>query len=542
MKSLFRSFFFGLFLLFGTLTSVAQSTEVLAEYDVDEVNQIILDFGLSIDLVEPQFEVVLYKVSYETTHPNGETWPVTGVLALPLGIDCPLPLSSYQHGTIARKTDAPSYLSDEALLGVLYASVGFACVLPDYIGLGDSPGLHLYVHAQSEALASLDLIRAAHELQDDLGFQLSDELFIWGYSQGGHATMALHKMIEEEFPEEFSVTASAPMSGPYDISGVQAEVITSDQPYPTPGYLPYVVISYQEVYGNLYESLDEVFLPQYADIIPELFDGTNSMGYINSQFPDVPSQALLPEVLEAYENDPEHPIRLALQDNDLYDWAPQAPVRLYYCEGDDQVSYLNSVVCLEAMQNNGANDVLAFDGGNLDHGGCAPLAMFAGFNYFNSIRSDFFGLEPNISSTPASAIDNSDGSISVELDDEASFTFEWSNGAETLSQDNLAPGVYTLTITNENGCSRSFNVTVDAPLSLPNPVPNELVLYPNPTRGTVNLGKHGFERVQVFGLTGRMLTQLSIRDIEALDFSTLPAGVYSLLFDEAVSKTLMIVR
>lgn len=542
MKSLFRSFFFGLFLLFGTLTSVAQSTEVLAEYDVDEVNQIILDFGLSIDLVEPQFEVVLYKVSYETTHPNGETWPVTGVLALPLGIDCPLPLSSYQHGTIARKTDAPSYLSDEALLGVLYASVGFACVLPDYIGLGDSPGLHLYVHAQSEALASLDLIRAAHELQDDLGFQLSDELFIWGYSQGGHATMALHKMIEEEFPEEFSVTASAPMSGPYDISGVQAEVITSDQPYPTPGYLPYVVISYQEVYSNLYESLDEVFLPQYADIIPELFDGTNSMGVINSQFPDVPSQALLPEVLEAYENDPEHPIRLALQDNDLYDWAPQAPVRLYYCEGDDQVSYLNSVVCLEAMQNNGANDVLAFDGGNLDHGGCAPLAMFAGFNYFNSIRSDFFGLEPSISSTPASAIDNNDGSISVELDDEASFTFEWSNGAETLSQDNLAPGVYTLTITNENGCSRSFNVTVDAPLSLPNPVPNELVLYPNPTRGTVNLGKHGFERVQVFGLTGRMLTQLSIRDIEALDFSTLPAGVYSLLFDEAVSKRLMIVR
>jgi hypothetical protein len=35
--------------------------------------------------------------------------------------------------------------------------------MPDYIGMGGSPGLHPYVHAASEATASIDMIRAARE-------------------------------------------------------------------------------------------------------------------------------------------------------------------------------------------------------------------------------------------------------------------------------------------------------------------------------------------------------------------------------------------
>jgi pimeloyl-ACP methyl ester carboxylesterase len=526
----------------AAFAAYAQTAELLQHYTTDDVNTVVSDFNLPLELVAPQFEVDIYRISYETTHPNGETWPVTGALALPSGITCPLPLSSYQHGTIARKTDAPSYLSDEALLGVLYASVGFACVLPDYIGLGDSPGLHLYVHAESEALASLDLIRAAHTLQNELNFALNDQLFIWGYSQGGHATMALHKLIEEEHADEFTVTASAPMSGPYDISGVQAEVITSDQPYPTPGYLPYVVLSYQEVYGNLYTDLSEVFLPEYAAIIPDLFDGTNSMGYINNQFPDVPSQALLPEVLEAYENDPEHPIRIALQANDLYDWAPQAPVRLYYCEGDDQVSYLNSIVCLDAMVANGATDVLAFNGGNLDHGGCAPLAMFAGFNYFNALKEDSFGLDVSIEAFGTPAAGTALGYINVFIPSEEFYTFSWSNGAETLNIESLAEGEYTLTITNAEGCSRSYTVEIGVSVGVHDQSEAAFQLYPMPANDVVQLGAHNFNAVEVFGLNGRMVLQGSVRGQSTLNVRELAPGGYILVLDGWKTERLLIVR
>lgn len=509
-------------------SSRAQTAELLQHYTISDVIAVANQFGLPVDIVAPEYEVNLYRVSYDTTHPNGETWPVTGALAVPVGIDCPLPLNCYAHGTIARKTDAPSYQSTESLLGILYGSVGFVTALPDYIGLGDSPGLHPYVHAESEAQASLDMLRATRDLRDELGFDLNDQLFLWGYSQGGHTAMALHRMIETDHSDEFTVTACAPMSGPYDISGVQAEVITGDQPYPTPGYLPYVVLSYQLVYGNLYESLDEVFLPQYAAIIPDLFDGTNTMGFINNQFPSVPSQMLLPEVIEEYENDPEHPIRLALQDNDVYDWAPEAPVRLYYCNGDDQVTYLNSIIAEEAMTANGAADVLAFDGGDLDHGGCAPLAMFAGFNYFNALKEVSFNQTVSIDVVNASGQGANNGAISIEIDGDPGSTWALADGS---TPDALPPGQYEVVVTNANGCSRTFTVEVGVGVSVTEALAAKLQVYPNPAQEQLFLKGNGFKHVALYGLNGRMIWERNAEGLRSIAVADLPAGVYTLIFD-----------
>jgi hypothetical protein len=525
-----------------SLASTAQTATFLEHYTLDDINGIIESFDIPAVLLQPRFEVDVYRVSYETTHPNGEPWPVTGALAIPTGLTCELPLSSYQHGTIARKTDAPSYLSTETLLGVISATVGIVCSMPDYIGLGDSPGMHPYVHADSEALTSIDMLRAVRTLSDELNFQLNDQLFLWGYSQGGHATMAMHKMIEAQFSDEFTVTASAPMSGPYDISGVQANVLTSSEPYPTPGYLPYVVLSYQLVYGNLYESLDEVFLPQYAAVIPDLFDGTNSMGFINNQFPSVPSQMLLPEVLEEYENDPEHPIRLALQDNDLYDWTPQAPVRIYYCEGDDQVSYLNSIVALDAMEANNAPDVLGFAGGDLDHGACAPFALLGGFVVFSTLAE--FNYTVNVSTEVViNAIDGgSAGDVTVTLTGDPGATVTWFDGTTGNSITGLNPGEYTFTVTASSGCEREYTVAVDGFVGLPEPYVTALTLYPNPANQYVTLGEHDYEQAFLFGLTGRMVDAIDIRQRTQLDLSQYAPGMYLLKVDGLPAIRLVIQR
>ncbi|MGF1566144.1 MAG: T9SS type A sorting domain-containing protein [Flavobacteriales bacterium] len=502
----------------------AQTAEPIASYTLNEIAEIIADFNVPGGLLQPEFEVNVYKVSYTTTHPNGEEWPVTGALAIPVGLTCELPLSSYQHGTIARKTDAPSYLSDEAMLGVIGASIGIVTAMPDYIGLGDSPGLHLYVHADSEALTSLDMLRAVRDLRDELGFALNDQLFLWGYSQGGHATMALHKLIEEAHADEFTVTASAPMSGPYDVSGVQAEVLVSDQPYPTPGYLPYILLGYQEVYGNLYTSLDEVFLPQYAAVIPDLFDGTNSMGFINNQFPSVPSQMLQPSIIEAYETNPDHPIHAALADNDVYDWAPQATTRLYYCTGDDQVSYLNSEVCLAAMAANNAPDVLGFNGGDLDHGGCAPFSLLGGFILFSNLAEFAFDFEVDVDLTSPSP-GQSDGSITVTLDDDDA-VIVWDGGftGNTLSE--LGAGSYSYTVISSTGCERTYTVVLDEAVGVLGLNSDGFHLWPNPTTEYLRFSKP-YARAEVYSLSGKQLIELTQPD-ERIDVAHLPAGVYVL--------------
>jgi pimeloyl-ACP methyl ester carboxylesterase len=514
--------------------------ELLQHLDMDNIEDVLTEFGLPVDFLPLQYEVDFYKINYMTLHPNGDSVMVSGALCLPSGVTCPLPLSSYQHGTMAKKTDAPSHMVGEGDLGILYASVGYAIVLADYIGLGDSEDFHLYVHAESEANACLDLIRAAYELQGELNYSLNDQLFLWGYSQGGHATAALQRKIEVEYPNDFSITASAPMSGPYDISGAQAQVITSDEVYPTPGYLPYVVLSYQEVYGTLYEDLEDVFLPEYAAIIPDLFDGTHSMSEINAAFPDVPNQVLLPEVLEDFENDPMHPIRIALADNDVLNWAPEAPTNIYYCEADDQVSYLNSEVAYDAYTANGSTTVQIFNGGDYDHGGCAPLAMLAGFNFFQSLVEPSFSPDVTLEITAASSAGATDGSVIVAVDDPGNWTYEWSNGSTDLNLENLGPGFFILTVTDENGCEATFNASVGVATHVSEMAANVIRIFPVPATNMLNIETDNLHTVVLMDLSGRAISTHQLKEnIGQLNVANLETGIYYLKFDNgAVARFL----
>ena len=91
------------------------------------------------------------------------------------------------------------------------------------------------------------MLRAVKEFCDNRGIIYNNQLFLSGYSQGGHATMALHKALQEHHSSEFQVTASAPGAGPYDISGEQANLFIQGTPYPAPFYLPYVILSYRDI-------------------------------------------------------------------------------------------------------------------------------------------------------------------------------------------------------------------------------------------------------------------------------------------------------
>ena len=130
--------------------------------------------------------------------------------------------------------------------------------------------MHPYHHARSEATAVIDMIRASKQAADSLHIGLNGQLYVAGYSQGGHVTMATTRMLERYFSNEIPLTASSPMSGAYDLSGVQAEVVTSDNPYSSPEYLPYIVMSYRYAY-NIYPDIHDIFKAPYDTILPPLF-------------------------------------------------------------------------------------------------------------------------------------------------------------------------------------------------------------------------------------------------------------------------------
>lgn len=356
----------------------------LASYTRDYV-ALLLGFG-GIP-VTAQYGVALYKLDYETIDPRGARVSASGVLALPQGLAAPLPLASYQHGTLTRTNEAPSAnLSGETMVGVVLATSGYATLVPDFLGLGDSPPLHPYHHARSEATACLDMLRAARAFCASNGVALSGKLFLAGYSQGGHATMALHRELESYHTNEFMVTASAPMAGAYDLSGTTLNDFLSSRPKPNPYYFAYLLAAYQEVY-HLAASLADMLAPPYNTTVPPLLHGNAGGSDLNAALPTDPRQMLKPEYLIALQNRADHPFRVALQDNDLYAWRPRAPMRLFHCGGDQDVLPANSQVATNIMRNLGATNVtLIIPSPTLNHSQCAQPSLLSAKAWFDTLK------------------------------------------------------------------------------------------------------------------------------------------------------------
>ena len=346
--------------------------------------------GLSLD-----YDVKMYKLTYNTVDTDSLPTIATGAFFIPTNTTCTdFPFAVYNHGTTLRKNDVPSNNNPEAIIGKVFSAGGYFVCMPDYIGMGDNPGFHPYLHAKSEATASVDMVRAAREYLSTTNFVDNNELFLTGYSQGGHACMATTKFINDEnLQSEFNIVASAPCSGPYDLSGIMADTIIAPSPYSNPGYIVYLLASYQLAYGNIFNSWSDVLYPPYDTIVPPFFSGNNTtldMGLLNSLIPNQMSLLIRDTCLNNFINDSinkNHPWWRALIDNDNYDWLPLKPLRMYYCTADEQVAYTNALNAENSMINNGALDVQAINMGNNDHGGCILPALSSTFNWFQNLKT-----------------------------------------------------------------------------------------------------------------------------------------------------------
>lgn len=335
-------------------------------------------------LAPVRFDVAIFEVDYQTRWHDGSSVMASGLVMIPQACGEPAPMLAYGHGTRLHRERVFGMKGEEAICA-FYAADGYIVAMPDYLGLGRGEGRHLYHHAQTEATCMVDLLQCAKELAQKSSCELSGQLFISGYSQGGHVAMATHKYLQEH-PNELGmqVTASAPMSGAYDLAGVQGEVMF--KPYEYPGYLPYLLFSYQEVYHPAPDSA-AYFLPQYHAAIVPLLDGNHRLKEVSPLMPEVPAEALYPQLLKDFLADPAHPMRLAMQENTLTDWVPDSPVMMCYCKADEQVNYKNALVTEQAMQAAGAKDVRAYKvSRRLRHGPCGLYANMYAKLWFNEIR------------------------------------------------------------------------------------------------------------------------------------------------------------
>jgi hypothetical protein len=353
-------------------------------YSASELALAFLLMGVS---VTPDSGVEVHQVAYDTISARGLPTRATGAILVPQSRPKPLPLLSYQHGTVLKRTQVPSLDNNvERLLGLGMAGTGYLVVIPDYLGLGLSQGMHPYIHAGSEASAVVDMIRAARSFCAERQIALNGQLFLTGYSQGGHATMAAQREMELSLPDEFHITASAPMAGPYDVSGTMLSLFLSDKAYGSPSYLPYVLFAYHEAYG-LYDDLGDILKPPYATTLPPLFDGLHDESQVDAVMPSVPSQIFQPDFRAQVMADPSNAFFQALRHNDLWDWTPRTPTRMFHCHGDNTVPYANAEVALREFKARGATQIELIDPYPAgDHGTGAAYCLLAGKAWFDSLK------------------------------------------------------------------------------------------------------------------------------------------------------------
>lgn len=354
------------------------ATAAIFQSVLDQLLSLTPEFNDGVIQNLTQYNVAIYKVVYKTTYRGAEI-QASGACVIPESNGAVLPIASYQHGTIFDEKKAPSNFTNifdlnaaEMLIPQVLSACGFICAVPDYIGFGASGDiLHPYHHRESTATACVDMLRAVKEMCQELNVNFQERYFLFGYSEGGYATLSTLKKLQESYSGQIPVTACAAGSGAYNFSStitwyLQQPILSG------PAFLAFVFTAYKDVYGWT-RSLCEIFKNPYCDrIAAGLFNGSYSEDYISGQLTSQTQALFQPVFLADYFGGGEQVLKNALIENSVYQgWFPSCPTRLYQGTADTIVPPFNASDAAAAFIGAGAPAVTYLPLAGLTHDSAA---------------------------------------------------------------------------------------------------------------------------------------------------------------------------
>ncbi|WP_296618756.1 T9SS type A sorting domain-containing protein [Marivirga sp.] len=124
-----------------------------------------------------------------------------------------------------------------------------------------------------------------------------------------------------------------------------------------------------------------------------------------------------------------------------------------------------------------------------------------------------------------------DGNGAIELTVSGgmgAYSYLWSNGANTSMIDGLEIGVYTVIVTDENGCSKEQSFELGGVTSNDNAQENEFKVYPNPAHSEISLIHNGkSDRLKIYNARGKIIKDLKVEgESTKIDLSNWSPGLY----------------
>ncbi len=365
------------------------------------------------------------KITYNTLNQNDEAVVASGLLVIPtptdaykaylasLGKSFSVSMLCDNHGTIFLDSEAPSNVEvvngvpDYALATLMTGYAGFAGIYPDYIGYGESQDVsHPYILKKASVRASLDMIKASMKYMLDEGIAINYQLYISGYSQGGHLAMALAQEVENSF-DNVTLKGVAPMAAPHDVEALANIEINASHTMVYPAFLGYLANSYAYYYEGI--NLSNIVVETNTTKYQALFDGTKNniaihtaLGLVTDArggFNQHTADALFKEeFINDYQNNANSLIRQKFIENKSYDsWTPRTKVNLIHCFEDEIIPFSMSQNAFNELNATGADITLspipnayipdATPEDPFVHGRCASVAYGATTKWFADIRS-----------------------------------------------------------------------------------------------------------------------------------------------------------
>lgn len=241
------------------------SVEPEMRLEPGEVDAFISELFAGYRAPRAKFAVETFIITYESRYADGTPSVNTAQLLVP---------------QVARESSIPVYWFNPGSTGIVDACAvtmehttpirwgnyrghtlamvgqGLLGVVPDYPGFGDPDRLQQYYHAESEAFAVLDGLRAVRaatrQLRPDL--RLSGN-YLGGYSQGGHAAFAAADWRTRYAPD-------------VRIDGIVGYGPATDVPAVIEEYMvasPLLMHVYGTIYGEDIFDLSRIYQPRWAE-------------------------------------------------------------------------------------------------------------------------------------------------------------------------------------------------------------------------------------------------------------------------------------
>lgn len=325
----------------------------------------------------PKHSMRLYKISYPSFVPERNKQPTvgTGIIAVPVDVDGPLPIISYQHGSIFGRYDCPSSPDNSMeykLMLAQFGSQGYIVVSADYFGCGDNKEPNSYLMQESSEQACLDMLKATRQVLAALKIQ-SGPLFLNGWSQGGYTTLTFLRRLEQE---GVKVTAAALSSAGGNCLVLVDHWMNNHQPDHAIAFLTGVsnLLHAGEHYWNLPGLTEEAIRPEYREVARQFFDFKISFQDFAAKAPRTTTEFLQPEFLSSGRF-AQHPFWRALNANEAYQWRCVTPLRIYYGDADEVIPPAIATTTADAQQLLGAPTEAIKNGPHADHRGNYVLSL-----------------------------------------------------------------------------------------------------------------------------------------------------------------------